>query len=131
MSISERMKAFLKTIPNAKGKLGMSEGEFEKKAGLANGAVSGWGEGLNSKTIQKITNTSPELNIIWLLHGEGNMLTDATNILHEGDVEYKPPDMEKELLRKRVKDLEKIIGLLEREIEETKNAEPPEKAKTA
>lgn len=52
----------------------MSEGKFEAKTGLSNGAVSNFGEGLNNKTLDKILAVYPQLNKIWLLHGEGEML---------------------------------------------------------
>ena len=95
MGLKERMKQFLKTIPNSKGKIGMAEGEFEKKTGLSNGAISGWGDGLTTKTLQKITTNYPELNPIWLLHGHGEMLvqgslkqsTTISNQVNEADIE--------------------------------------------
>lgn len=89
MTVSERMKLFLKTIPNSKGKMGMSEGEYELKAKLSKGAISGWGDGLTTKTLQKITAASPELNTIWLLHGQGAMKINPENEVHEDQEPYE------------------------------------------
>lgn len=72
--VKDRLKHFLKTIPNSKGKIGISEGEFEKKVGLSNSAISNMGEGMSVKTLDKILSAYPELNKIWLLHGQGEMI---------------------------------------------------------
>lgn len=47
---------------------------FELKTGLSNGAVSKMGDGTRRRTLEKISNYYPELNINWLLTGEGEML---------------------------------------------------------
>ena len=67
MTKKERLKSIL-------AKLNVSEGDFEKKAGMASGAVSNFGENPRTTTLDKIKNAYPEINITWLLTGEGEML---------------------------------------------------------
>lgn len=47
---------------------------FEQLAGLSNGAVNKMGDNTRRSTLDKISNTFPELNRVWLLTGEGEML---------------------------------------------------------
>lgn len=60
---------------------------FELKAGLSNGAVSKMGDGTRRRTLEKISNSYPELNINWLLTGEGEMLknSNAGVNINQGD----------------------------------------------
>lgn len=54
---------------------------FERNCGLSNDAVGKMGENTRKSTLDKISNAYPELNLIWLKTGIGNMLTkDANNI---------------------------------------------------
>lgn len=47
---------------------------FERSIGLSNGAVHKMGEGTRNSTIDKISVVYPDLNIIWLKTGVGEML---------------------------------------------------------
>ena len=47
---------------------------FERSIGLSNGAVHKMGEGTRNSTIDKISVKYPDLNIVWLKTGVGNML---------------------------------------------------------
>lgn len=47
---------------------------FERSIGLSNGAVHKMGEGTRNSTIDKISAVYPDLNIIWLKTGIGEML---------------------------------------------------------
>lgn len=66
-SVKSRMKHFLSHI-------GISEGVFESKCGLGNGWVSNIGDSIRISTQKKILNVYQDLNITWLLTGEGSML---------------------------------------------------------
>ena len=66
MTKKERLKSILT-------KLNVSEGDFERKAGLAKGAVSNLGENPRMSTLDKIKKAYPEINITWLLTEEGEM----------------------------------------------------------
>lgn len=67
MGLQERIRQFI-------GHLGLTVSEFEGKVGLSNGSVSKMGDGTRRKTIDKISNSFPELSKVWLLTGEGEML---------------------------------------------------------
>lgn len=66
-SVKKRMKHFLSYI-------GVSEGSFESMCGLGNGWVSNIGDSIRTSTQNKILNIYPDLNMFWLLTGEGVML---------------------------------------------------------
>lgn len=50
---------------------------FEKYVGLSNAAVSKMGDNTRRSTIDKISIKFPELNRVWLLTGQGDMLVDS------------------------------------------------------
>lgn len=53
---------------------------FEVSVNLSNGAVSKMGDGTRRSTIDKISNSYPELNTNWLITGEGEMLRPIQHI---------------------------------------------------
>ncbi len=67
--LKKRMLEFLQ-------KLEISQAKFEKKAGLTNGTVNNTGESYRKSTLNKIIKAYPELNVNWLLTGEGSMLNE-------------------------------------------------------
>lgn len=67
MSLQDRIRQFISYI-------GLTVSEFEGKVGLSNGSVSKMGDGTRRTTIDKISNSFPELSKTWLLTGEGEML---------------------------------------------------------
>lgn len=58
---------------------GLSQGKFEKMAGLSNGYVNKLKSSITSNTIQRIVGAFPDLNPSWLLYGEGEMLKPGNN----------------------------------------------------
>lgn len=79
-SMKSRLKAFVRYS-------GLGETAFEKKTGLSNGLISNAGEGISSKSINKITLHYPELNTAWLIKGKGEMLlTDEKSHMSSGGV---------------------------------------------
>jgi phage repressor protein C with HTH and peptisase S24 domain len=58
--------------------LGIPVSKFENECGIANGSVSKMGYGTRRSTLDKISKRYPQINRIWLLTGEGNMLNDDT-----------------------------------------------------
>lgn len=50
---------------------------FENKAMLSNGAVSKMGDNTRRSTLDKISNSFPNLNINWLITGEGEMCNEV------------------------------------------------------
>ena len=67
MTTKERLINFL-----AYKKIGQTK--FEEMCNISRGLVNNMKGSISSKTILKIENTFPELNITWLLTGEGEML---------------------------------------------------------
>jgi hypothetical protein len=66
-NIKQRLITFLKH-------LGIGQGKFEKNTGIGNGTVNNIKDGISSPKLAKILERYPELNIEWLLTGEGEML---------------------------------------------------------
>lgn len=69
MVIKDRLREYL-TLKN------LSVREFERKCGLGNGVASRLGNTTSPSTLNKIS-TSCDLNVDWLLTGEGEMLREA------------------------------------------------------
>lgn len=57
---------------------GVKTASFERICSLSNGSVSKMGENTRRSTLEKISNAYPDLNIDWLLTGEGEMLANPT-----------------------------------------------------
>lgn len=70
-SVSDRLAFFLKQ----KGK---GQTAFEKEAGLGRGYVKNASDNMGSKVMSKIKKQYPDININWLLTGEGQMLTEES-----------------------------------------------------
>lgn len=54
--------------------LGIGQGKFEKKCGLANAYVANIRKSITPEKLQKIAQCYPELNTGWLMTGDGYML---------------------------------------------------------
>jgi len=71
--------------------LNISVLEFEKKINAPRGSINRF---VNSDTnmgydkIEKISNCYPELNMDWLISGEGEMLENRSNIVSEPEATY-------------------------------------------
>ncbi|SDZ81486.1 hypothetical protein SAMN05192529_10292 [Arachidicoccus rhizosphaerae] len=66
-NIKSRILEFIESLPYGQDK-------FEKKCGLSRGYVNKLGDNMTAKTQAKIQNEFPELNMDWLIKGEGEML---------------------------------------------------------
>lgn len=79
-TVKERLEFFLKSKK-------ISKTDFGKAVGVSNSFVSSMRKSLGPDKIQSIAQTYPDLNIEWLLTGEGEMLkTQSTNSVITGDV---------------------------------------------
>lgn len=67
MNVKDRLLLFLKHI-------NLSQGKFEDSVGLSRGFVNNIGKGINSGSLNKISEQYPVLNTNWLTTGEGEML---------------------------------------------------------
>jgi hypothetical protein len=90
MSVQERLKIFIESQ-------GLNVKQFEQKSGLSNGFVKSISRSIGGKALPKIKKAFPDLNELWLLHGNGNMLKSTHNFpnLNEhkstsDSVDYKP-----------------------------------------
>ena len=79
-TVKERLEFFLKSKK-------ISKTDFGKAVGVSNSFVSSMRKSLGPDKIQSIAQTYPDLNIEWLLTGEGEMLkTHGANSVITGDV---------------------------------------------
>lgn len=75
MGLKERLLSFIefKTL---------SVQRFEQEVGLSNASVSKMGDNTRRSTIDRISNKFPDININWLLTGEGEMLNPNSGSLN-------------------------------------------------
>ena len=66
------MTAFLKY-------LGIGQAKFAENVGLSRAFVNNVGDSIRTDNLAKITSVYPELNTVWLLTGEGEMLKAPQN----------------------------------------------------
>lgn len=77
MDLKSRLLEFIKYK-------GLTVQKFEQSVGLSNAAVAKMGNNTRRGTIDKISNRYPELNKVWLLTGEGDMLKVESNAVLVG-----------------------------------------------
>lgn len=61
---------------------GIEKARFEKETGLSNGFIDKVGETIRSTSIDKIRNKHQDLNIDWLLSGNGTMINQKSGFIH-------------------------------------------------
>lgn len=66
-NFKNRLKEFLAYL-----KIG--QGKFETNCSISNGTVNNIKDGISTPNLERIVTTYPELNVIWLLTGRGEML---------------------------------------------------------
>lgn len=64
---------------------GLKNTDFEKKANLSNGFVNNFGDSIREKTLKKISEAFPDLNVDWWKTGKGNMLNISQEIPKQGN----------------------------------------------
>ena len=72
MEIKDRILQFIRYK-------GITKNRFEIECGLPKRYVSNIGESIQSNIIKKIILTYPEINLYWLVMGEGSMLVADSN----------------------------------------------------
>lgn len=76
MTIKERIEIFIE-------RQGIRRSVFEKSCGFSNGYTRNLKENPSATKIEDILNAYPELNRVWLLSGEGEMLKSSTTNVRE------------------------------------------------
>jgi hypothetical protein len=109
----------------------MLKSEFERLCGLSNGFVDKSSDKTRRASLNRVSNVFPELNIDWLISGEGKMLKNITQNNVEGDniqghnVNIKKAETETEKfldllkaketqLTKSQEQIDRLIGIIER-----------------
>ena len=67
--------------------LGMGQNAFEKKCGISNGYISNSRGSFGSRIISKISTAYPDLNVEWLMTGEGTMIKSES--ISEKDADFR------------------------------------------
>lgn len=67
-TFKERLMRFVKQ------EYGEGQKAFEQRCGLSNGQINKMDNGTNTTTLSKIAEVCPQLNLRWLLLGEGEMI---------------------------------------------------------
>lgn len=70
-NVKGRLSAYLKSK-------GINNSEFGRLIGVSNAYISSIRKSIQPDKVEKIANTFPDLNMKWLLTGEGNMLEELT-----------------------------------------------------
>ena len=73
--------------------LGIGQTKFEQLTGLSRGLVDKMSDGITTRTINKISKVYPELNIVWLQTGEGQMLKSEAMVPDEKGIPYYDMDV--------------------------------------
>lgn len=73
--------------------LGIGQTKFEQLTGLSRGLVDKMSDGITARTINKISKVYPELNIVWLQTGEGQMLKSGEVVAEEKGIPYYDMDV--------------------------------------
>lgn len=68
----ERLKTFISSI-------NLTNAAFEKSLGLSNGYINSMRKGLGYDKLEQISNMYTDLNMGWLLTGEGEMLKSSSS----------------------------------------------------
>src|SRR4051812_46564975 len=120
MTVKERLIEFIKSVQNASDP---NVSQFEKYCQLGNAYVKSIRKSIGPAAMNKIQEKYPQLNKLWLLHGEGEMLLSDT------------PSTETEGLKKRIENLELDMAILKQIIvsrsnDPAKNSSPSPQMKT-
>lgn len=111
MSVKKRLKEFIRSQ-------GFTISSFEKDINVSNGYVNSISKGIGGEILLSILEKSPNLNINWLLTGEGEMLKNAPEPAPQES--HAGADRYTALLEDKIALLEKNNALLEDKIEDLK-----------
>ena len=98
MSVKERLKKFVEFKE-------LTASAFCKSIGVSNAYISSMNKSIQPDKIESITLKYPELNISWLLTGEGEMLTGMRPEEAPPDKKRDPEDIKLDLKLEMMQDL--------------------------
>lgn len=75
----------------ARKALGMGQNKFEQDCGISRGTIAAIGKGISTVTLQKILAKHPDLNVEWLLTGQGDMIKNSNTDAEEYQYDAKNP----------------------------------------
>lgn len=101
--IQERVEQFIQYK-------GLSNSRFEKTVGLSNGFVRNMDKGMSTDKLMKISEFFPDLNILWLITGQGTMLAV--------DAAPSSNDEDRELLRQLTQTIQTQLDAQQRTIQD-------------
>lgn len=104
----------------------ITPGRFEKMTKLSNGYIHNIVNTISDKTFEnKIRPVFTDLNKVWILHGEGEMLIKESLLIDDKtckqlniDIKNLPHAEQMEMLHKQIKNLEDIIEKKDKENED-------------
>ncbi len=130
MSVKNRLKEYIKSQK-------MTISNYEKDINVSNGYVNSIAKGVGGEVLLKIIEKSPNLNIEWLLTGEGSMLKKEykgninQNITADGSImvggsvggsiNNNAINNETQLLENKLKEYQKKVKEKDQEIKRLKN----------
>lgn len=124
MGVKERVFLFLESQS-------ISKAEFERRSKLSNGYLNNFKGAFGADKLECILSAFPNLNKVWLLTGEGNMLNpsiiqnnqngdningNSVRIEQKTDIEKLLDTIKEchELLRKKDEQIDRLLTLLEK-----------------
>lgn len=72
-TVKDRIKIYIKH-------LGIANSKFEKECNLSNGYINNLKDNIGASKLESILKRYPELNINWLIYGEGSMIRKEENL---------------------------------------------------
>ena len=115
-SVKQRLTQFLKY-------LGISQRQFERSVGLGNGYITNMSKGLGVEKTSTIKEVYPQLNIGWLLSGEGEMLrssdtpdtapTEPTSLDKLLDIMEQDHALILEQLQRKDETIDRLLSIME------------------
>lgn len=85
-TVKTRLNEFLKY-------LGIGQAKFAERIGVSRGFANNVGDSIRADNLAKISKVYPELNIIWLQTGEGQMLKSGEVVAEEKGIPYYEMDV--------------------------------------
>lgn len=103
----ERLKTFISAM-------NLTNAAFEKSLGLSNGYINSMRKGLGYDKLEQVSNLYADLNMGWLLTGEGEML----KISSPSDIRYMPRKNNMETIKDRLKYIRDCANMGQTKFEE-------------